>query len=102
MPRLPNLAGYSFDELQTLLSAANKRMDEIRAKRVKEVQAELNMLGEDGGASVSRRGRKSATTRSGTRAAQKASIGRATPVQFEGRMARNIRGEALSPGGRGI
>src|SRR3954466_2245345 len=97
MPRLPNLAGYSFDELQRLLSAASKRMDEIRAKRVKELQAELNMLGEDDGASVSRRGRKSATTRSGTRAAQKASSGRAIPVQFRGPNGEEYSGRGAIP-----
>src|SRR3954447_13791382 len=97
MPRLPNLAGYSFDELQRLISAANKRMDEIRAKRVKELQAELNMLGEDGGASVSRKGRKSATTRSGTRAAQKASSGRATPMQFRGPNGEEYSGRGAIP-----
>ena len=41
MPRLPDLAGYSFDELQTLVSKANKRLDEIRSKRIKELEAEL-------------------------------------------------------------
>ena len=45
MPRLPDLAGYSFDELQTLVSKANKRLDEIRSKQIKELEAELTKLG---------------------------------------------------------
>src|SRR3954453_15190414 len=97
MARLPDLKGDSFDELQALLSAANKRMDDIRAKRVKELQTELTRLGGGDGASVSRRGRRSAATRPGTRAAQKATAGRAVPVQFRGPNGEEYSGRGAIP-----
>src|SRR4051812_50055220 len=51
MPRLPDLAGYSLDELTQLIASANKRAEELRGKRIKELQAELDRLGGDGAAS---------------------------------------------------
>ena len=45
MPKLPDVSGYSFDELSRLVSLATKRIDEIRGKRIRELQAELGRLG---------------------------------------------------------
>ena len=57
MPKLPDVSGYSFDELSRLVSLATKRMDEIRGKRIKELQAELGRLGAEGDPAPRRAGR---------------------------------------------
>ena len=58
MPKLPTLSGYSLDELNQLVALASKRIGELRGKRVKELEAELNRLGSEGARS-SRTARKS-------------------------------------------
>ena len=55
MPKLPDLSGYSFDELSRLVASATKRIEEIRGKRIKELQAELGRLGEDGDSGAAKR-----------------------------------------------
>src|SRR4051812_50101257 len=61
MPKLPDVSGYSFDELSKLVASATKRIEEIRGKRIKELQAELGRLGVDG-APAPRSARKNAQT----------------------------------------
>jgi len=60
MPKLPDLSGYSLEDLSRLIAAANRRADEMRGKRIKELQAELYKLGggEGGAAARGRAGRK--------------------------------------------
>src|SRR4051812_49774336 len=57
MPKLPDVSGYSFDELSKLVALATKRTEEIRGKRIKELQAELGRL-DVGGDPALRRGRE--------------------------------------------
>ena len=48
MPKLPDLSGYSFEELSRLVALATRKVEEIRGKRIKELQAELGKLGARG------------------------------------------------------
>ncbi len=99
MPRLPDLAGYSFDELQTLVSKANKRLDEIRSKRIKELEAELTKLGANGSASVSGRARgasqRGSESTGGPRRATNA--GKSVPAQFRGPNGEEYSGRGAIP-----
>ena len=45
MPKLPDLSGYSLDNLNQLIAAANKRIQELRGRRIRELEAELDRLG---------------------------------------------------------
>src|SRR4051812_3697155 len=47
MPKLPDISGYSFDELSRLVTLARKRMEDFRGKRIKELQVELGRLSAD-------------------------------------------------------
>ncbi len=64
MPKLPDLSGYSFEELSRLVALATKRVGEIRGKRIKELQAELGKLEADEGRKGPRLHRKSRQPRS--------------------------------------
>src|SRR4051794_41125613 len=104
MPRLPDLSAYTFDQLQTLVSAANKRMDDIRGKHIKEIQAELS-------ASLDLRAAhrplgRAENGRARVQGHQQGRRGLATAANpfrrsFEGRMERSTQGEAQSLGGPG-
>ena len=85
MPKLPDVSGYSFDELSRLVSLATKD-GRIRGKRIKELQAELGRLGAEGDPAP-RRGRTNvrsieATARTARRRAN--GSGRKVAAQFRG------------------
>src|SRR4051812_9814470 len=102
MPRLPDLSGYTFDQLQTLIFAVNKKVDDIRGKRVKELQAELGELGFEGSAPASRTGRKrSQGFRASTGQKRASHRSKSVPGSFEGRMERSTQGEVQSLRGPG-
>ena len=93
MPKLPNLEGYSLDELNQLIASANKRMAELRGKRVKELQAELDRLGSEGA-------RSSRTARAPSRRpAQKraATADRKVAAQFRGPNGEEYSGRGAIP-----
>jgi len=98
MPRLPDLSAYTFDQLQTLISAVNKKMDDIRGKRIKELQAELNKLGTNGANGVTR-GREVASR--GSRKAidrERATLaGRSVPAKFRGPNGEEYSGRGAIP-----
>ena len=99
MPKLPDVSGYSFDELSRLVSLATKRMDEIRGKRIKELQAELDRLGGDGAASPrgSRSGARG-SSRDGRSTGRRAStLGRKIAAQFRGPNGEEYSGRGAIP-----
>jgi|SRR4051794_7224252 DNA-binding protein H-NS len=99
MPRLPDLAGYSLDELTQLIASANKRAEELRGKRIKELQAELDRLGGDGAASPrgSRSGARG-SSRDGRSTARRAStLGRKIAAQFRGPNGEEYSGRGAIP-----
>ena len=99
MPKLPDLSGYSFDELSRLVASATKRIEEIRGKRIKELQAELGRLGEDG-TPVPRRGRKNVQTsaRNGRTTHNRAEVsGRKIAAQFRGPDGQEYSGRGAIP-----
>lgn len=44
MAKLPDLSSYSMDELAEIVTAANKRADELRQVKIKEIQAQKAAL----------------------------------------------------------
>jgi DNA-binding protein H-NS len=99
MPRLPDLAGYSLDELTQLIVSANKRAEELRGKRIKELQAELDRLGGDG-ADAPRSSRSGArgSSRNGRSTARRAStLGRKIAAQFRGPNGEEYSGRGAIP-----
>jgi len=99
MPKLPDVSGYSFDELSRLVSLATKRMDEIRGKRIKELQAELGRLGADDDPAP-RRGRTNGrsvetTGRTARRGAN--GSGRKVAAQFRGPHGQEYSGRGAIP-----
>jgi len=99
MPKLPDVSGYSFDELSRLVSLATKRMDEIRGKRIKELQAELGRLGAEGDPAP-RRGRTNvrsdeAAARTGRGRAD--GSGRKVAAQFRGPNGQEYSGRGAIP-----
>ncbi len=97
MPRLPDLSGYTFDQLNALISAANKRVDAIRSKRVKELQAELDKLGVSDRAPTSRRGPRSSRDGSGASALRPINAGKSVPAQFRGPRGEEYSGRGAIP-----
>ena len=101
MPKLPDVSGYSFDELSRLVSLATKRMDEIRGKRIKELQAELGRLGADGDPAP-RRGRTNGRSVEATgRTARRRANGSGGRLRHSSGapMAKSTRDEAPFPNG---
>src|SRR4051812_6029092 len=99
MPKLPDVSGYSIDELSKLVALATKRIEEIRGKRIKELQAELGRLGVDG-APAPRRGRKKdqASAPQSTAARDRAAgFGRKVTVQFRGPNGEEYSGRGAIP-----
>ena len=99
MPKLPNFAEYSFDELSSLVASATKKIEEIRGKRIKELQAELGRLGADG-APARRRGRKNVqiSARNGQTADNRAVVsGRKIAAQFRGPDGQEYSGRGAIP-----
>ena len=90
MPRLPDLSGYSLDDLNQLIAAANKKLQGLRGRRIKELQTELDKLGSPRRSGNSRMSRKS------TRAAP--SDGKSTQDQAEPAR-RKIAAQFRSPNG---
>ncbi len=99
MPKLPDLSGYSFDELSSLVASATKRIEEIRGKRFKELQAELGRLGADG-APARPRGRNNVQTgaRNSRMVHNRAGVsGRKIAVQFRGPDGQEYSGRGAIP-----
>jgi hypothetical protein len=100
MPKLPDLSGYSFDDLSRLINLATKRVEEIRGKRIKELQAELGRLGADG-ASAPRGGRKNlqagAPRASTTQSRAAKANGRKIATQFRGPDGQEYSGRGAIP-----
>jgi len=99
MPKLPDVSGYSFDELSKLVALATKRTEEIRGKRIKELQAELGRL-DVGGDPALRRGRKKDQTSApkGTAARNRAGgSGRKVATQFRGPNGEEYSGRGAIP-----
>src|SRR4051794_20770252 len=99
MPKLPDVSGYSFDELSKLVALATKRIEEIRGKRITELQAELGRLG-IGGAPAPRRGRKKDQTSApnGNAARNRAGgSGRKVAAQFRGPNGEEYSGRGAIP-----
>ena len=93
MPKLPNVGGYSLDELNQLIASANKRMAELRGKRVKELQAELDRLGSEGA-------RSSRTARTPSRRPAQnpaATADRKVPARFRGPNGEEYSGRGAIP-----
>src|SRR5690349_18452249 len=99
MPRMPDISGYSFDELSRLIALANKRMNEIRGKRIRELQVEIDKLeaGPDG--SAMRGGGKSARRRLGRTTTKKPAetAARSVPAQFRGPNGEEYSGRGAIP-----
>src|SRR3954470_10349125 len=99
MPKLPDVSGYSFDELSKLVSLATKRMEQIRGNRIKELHAELGRLGVDG-APAPRRGRKKdqVSAQKGTAARNRAGgSGRKVAAQFRSPNGQEYSGRGAIP-----
>jgi hypothetical protein len=99
MPKLPDLSGYSFDELTSLVASATKRIEEIRGKRIKELQDELGRLGADG-TPARRRGRKNVPTsaRNSRMAHNRAGVsGTKIAAQFRGPDGQEYSGRGAIP-----
>jgi len=93
MPKLPNLEGYPLDELNQLIASANKRIAELRGKRVKELQAELDRLGSEGA-------RSSRTARTPSRRpaqSRAATVDRKIAAQFRGPNGEEYSGRGAIP-----
>ena len=97
MPRLPDLSSYTFDQLQALVSAANKKMDAIRGKRIKELRAELNKLEAGSRAPTSRAGRRGSREGSGAAAPAPTTGGKSVPAQFRGPNGEEYSGRGAIP-----
>ena len=98
MPKLPNLEGYPLDELNQLIASANKRIAELRGKRVKELQAELDRLGSEG--TRSPRPARAPSRRPAQKRAAPAD--RQVAARFRGPKARSTQDAVQSPDGRAI
>ena len=85
MPKLPDLSGYSLDNLNQLIAAANRRTQELRVRRIRELEAELDRLGT--GPNGAHRSRP---TRQGNRAGS--SGGRSKEVRAGKKVAAQFRG----------
>src|SRR4051812_34081505 len=100
MPKIPDISGYSFDDLSSLVALATKRMDEIRGKRIKELQAELDKLGAGDVSSPPRRSRRTAkgsTSSDNGPARRTSSVGRKVPAQFRGPQGEEYSGRGAIP-----
>ena len=99
MPKIPDISGYSFDDLSRLVALATKRMDEIRGKRIKELRAELDKLG--GGDVPSPPGRSRRTAKGRTSSdngpVRRSSLGRKVPAQFRGPQGEEYSGRGAIP-----
>ena len=102
MPKLPDLSGYSLEDLSRLIAAASRRADEMRGKRIKELQAELYKLGSGEGA-VTARGRAGRKPRQRPAAdgevSRKRAVGsaRKVAVQFRGPNGEEYSGRGAIP-----
>ena len=99
MPKIPDISGYSFDDLSRLVALATKRMDEIRGKRIKELRAELDKLGGGDVPSSPGRSRRIAKgrTSSDNGPARRGSLGRKIPAQFRGPQGEEYSGRGAIP-----
>src|SRR4051812_25717944 len=100
MPKLPDVSGYSFDELSRLVALATKRMEEIRGKRIKELRAELDKLGGgDVSSSLRHRGKAVAGRKSNDqeRSKRSDSANRKVPAQFRGPQGEEYSGRGAIP-----
>ncbi len=99
MPKLPDVSGYSFDELSRLVSLATKRMDEIRGKRIKELQAELGRLGADGDPAPQRGRTNGRSVEAAGRTARRGAngSGRKVAAQFRGPDGQEYSGRGAIP-----
>jgi hypothetical protein len=99
MPKLPDVSGYSFDELSRLVSLATKRMDEIRGKRIKELQAELGRLGAEGDPAPRRARTNVRPNEAGARTARRRAngSGRKVAAQFRGPHGQEYSGRGAIP-----
>ncbi len=99
MPKLPDVSGYSFDELSRLVSLATKRMDEIRGKRIKELQAELDRLGAEGDPAPQRARTNVRSNEAGARTARRRAngSGRKVAAQFRGPHGQEYSGRGAIP-----
>ena len=100
MRKVPDFSGYSLRDLDRLVAAASKRMQELRGKRIKELQTELDRLGV--GQGVAHRARKarqrdvsSASSRS--RQEPPAPAGRKVTPQFRGPNGEEYSGRGAIP-----
>ena len=100
MPRLPDLSKYSLDDLNQLIAAANRKLQGLRGKRIKELQTELDKLGSPKRSRNARMGRKStrAAPSDGKSAQEQAEpAGRKVAVQFRGPNGEEYSGRGAIP-----
>ena len=100
MPRLPDLSKYSLDDLNQLIAAANRKLQGLRGKRIKELQTELDKLGSPKRSRNARMGRRNtrAAPSDGKSAQEQAEpAGRKVAVQFRGPTGDEYSGRGAIP-----
>ena len=100
MPKLPDLSGYSFEELSRLVALATRKVEEIRGKRIKELQAELGKLGAGGdrrGPRLSRRSGQPATSSGRSVGKRGQTAERKIAAQFRGPNGEEYSGRGVIP-----
>jgi len=101
MPKLPDLSGYSLDDLDQLIASASKSMQAMRGRRIKELQTELDRLeGGEGGARRSRTAQSSrqvSSPRSGSKQQPAARAGKKIAAQFRGPNGEEYSGRGAIP-----
>ena len=100
MPKLPDLSNYSLDDLSQLIAAANRKLQGLRGKQIKTLQAELDKLGSPKRSRNTRMGRKSsraAPSDAKSTQEQVEPVGRKIAVQFRGPNGEEYSGRGAIP-----